>query len=713
MVAKKKNKAKNKGNRGTFEGTQTSLNENRDGKRLTKTKSPSADTASSSAPSGIVTRSRKKDMDTPTSEESGIRLTSHAGQSQRDEVGVNKSNLPTVHANESTHHENTESHVNDTTISGKQISHSCSKQTTVMSGIQVTFYSSAKSHKGQGHNSNGLDGDKDTSYKLHHPQSKGKDNLNEDDLPIGASDVGTSINLPTNADIIEALNAMKQSLKGEMSDMTHKIDQLNSKMNKVENDLQSLENKWEGKMDAVIQKVSALDKNNKSLEKRWELHRSHQSKELSIIQTGIDSNSSAVLELTSTTKKYQEKWEHLESLEKKIEKAADKKFRALKDIIKTELGAELKAEVLEEARSTFAPNTSEIKVGLKMVEQRLLQQVQSNHTAVKEDIQHERLKGQAYAKQQNLLIFGLPEESSSHADTRAVLAFFAQRMNLPHITVYETFRLGQILNHHQNTPRPLVVRFQNIQDRWAVWNRKGAILKVDNLPIWIHEDLPKKLREENRVFNRIARTARQKPDTYRDVRVKDFQLSINGITYSQDGINMLPEELSPREVYTPRTDHVCVFFTRYSPLSNHHPSNFQIGDQYFVCVEQFLALRRAQLARDESLIQAALQKQDPADHKVILNTLRDDQPHTWREKAEEYILQATRAKFKQNEDLADFLIETHPLEIGEASRNTVWGIGMTLDSTDVFDISKWVPGGNLLGKTLVKVRDELIKTYTN
>lgn len=107
----------------------------------------------------------------------------------------------------------------------------------------------------------------------------------------------------------------------------------------------------------------------------------------------------------------------------------------------------------------------------------------------------------------------------------------------------------------------------------------------------------------------------------------------------------------------------------------------------------------------------AMASREPADHKVILNTLRSNQPEVWKEKAKDYILQATRAKFGQNEHLSDFLIETHPLQLGEASKNQIWGIGLTLDSTEVFDCSKWNAQGNLLGKTLEMVRDELIEAY--
>lgn len=74
-------------------------------------------------------------------------------------------------------------------------------------------------------------------------------------------------------------------------------------------------------------RVSKLEQRDQSLENRWELHRTHQSKELSIIQTGIDSNSSAALELQNKFKNSQDQWENLEKLEDNIKKVANKKSR--------------------------------------------------------------------------------------------------------------------------------------------------------------------------------------------------------------------------------------------------------------------------------------------------------------------------------------------------------------------------------------------------
>lgn len=70
-------------------------------------------------------------------------------------------------------------------------------------------------------------------------------------------------------------------------------------------------------------------------------------------------------------------------------------------------------------------------------------------------------------------------------------------------------------------------------------------------------------------------------------------------------------------------------------------------------------------------------------------------------------MMALRAKFFQNRDLARFLMDTYPRLIGEASKNEVWGIGLSLDNKDVLDSSKWRKEGNLLGTSLAKVREEL------
>lgn len=130
-----------------------------------------------------------------------------------------------------------------------------------------------------------------------------------------------------------------------------------------------------------------------------------------------------------------------------------------------------------------------------------------------------------------------------------------------------------------------------------------------------------------------------------------------------------------------------VFFTKNSPLSNHNPSPFSINGMEFTCIEQYLALAKASLTKNEALARRAMDSKEPAEHKSNLNLLWKDVQERWTEQAPLIILPVIRAKFLQNEHLANFLIETHLLAIGEASRDPIWGVGMHLEHKDVLDTS--------------------------
>lgn len=213
---------------------------------------------------------------------------------------------------------------------------------------------------------------------------------------------------------------------------------------------------------------------------------------------------------------------------------------------------------------------------------------------------------------------------------------------------------------------------------------------------------------EVNITHQLAKVARMNPEKYREVKVKDYQISINGKKFSTDSLHRLPKELSPHSVYTPRSDKALVFFTRYSPFSNHYACRFDLEGLTFSCVEQYLAVQRAHLAKDKILARRAMESKDPADHKMILNQLHNDNRDEWRDKAPDFILEASRAKFMQNPLLKDLLMSTYPLRIGEASKDTFWGIGLPLESQHILETDKWAPEGNLQGRTLMAVRRELM-----
>lgn len=471
--------------------------------------------------------------------------------------------------------------------------------------------------------------------------------------------------IDTGPDIIHALEKVHAKLES--------LEEMNSGL---KTDLQRCEGKWESGMADLAGRLTKV-------EKQWVSCRQFIQKELATVQTSLDSNSSKVLELQETVDAYKEKWDSLPALEQKIKDAAEDKFQQLKGTIKEELKNELIQEMSEN--------------------------IKANNKEVKQDMNFELMKEKAFNKRHNIVMFGLPDNEFPEDDLRDVVNFFKKRMNLRNLRIEDTYRLGLYGNINSDKPRPLVITFSNIKDRWAVWNRRRRIKYVESTPIWLHEDLPKQLRSEFRVLQRIAKVANMNPEKFGEARVKEYKLHLNGQIYGTEQLHLLPQELSPHAVYSPRSEEALVFFTRNSPFSNHFPCNFQLEGRSFVGVEQYLAVHRAYLSRNRSLAREAMETKDPADHKVILNRLRKEHIEEWKEKAPQLILAASRAKYSQNQLLKNLLISTNQLRIGEASRDSFWGIGIPLENADALDTSKWAMHGNLLGETLMKVREELTK----
>ena len=79
---------------------------------------------------------------------------------------------------------------------------------------------------------------------------------------------------------------------------------------------------------------------------------------------------------------------------------------------------------------------------------------------------------------------------------------------------------------------------------------------------------------------------------------------------------------------------------------------------------------------------------------------------------EEFIIRTGNyEKFTQNLDLMNYLVKTDDAVLIEASPyDTVWGIGMRNTDPDFHDFRKW-RGENLLGFSLMHVRDEIRARY--
>lgn len=338
----------------------------------------------------------------------------------------------------------------------------------------------------------------------------------------------------------------------------------------------------------------------------------------------------------------------------------------------------------------------------------ILAETQNNFSGFTRHLEYAFVKEQAANRKMNLIFTGVPEGGcgSDHGVLRDI---FKEGLGLRDVFFDTAFRM-EAQRAGSGRPRHLMVRFRFLADRRRVWQAKKRLQQGDYNYVWIQEDMPRGLKEDLRILLRVAKQAEfLRKEEYRDLRVRDFRLYLSGKCYHPSELETLPVELRPSTLCTKRSDEAIIFFGRYSPLSNHHCSPFTLEEESYISVEHFLAVKRATLSGNQDLLDEARSHTNPSDSKAILNSLGDDHVQEWEETRSSLLLSALRCNFTQNKLLGTYLRVTYPLYLGEASRDPVWGIGFGLSERGVPPYSLWAKGGNLLGRSLSRVRGELIQ----
>lgn len=142
-------------------------------------------------------------------------------------------------------------------------------------------------------------------------------------------------------------------------------------------------------------------------------------------------------------------------------------------------------------------------------------------------------------------------------------------------------------------------------------------------------------------------------------------------------------------------------------LSNFYPCKFEFNGKTFNFSEQCFMYQKAILFNDFEIAKQVLNETDVRKIKTLGRKVKGFDNVLWDQHKEGFMYNACYAKFSQNDKLKDFLLGTGNREIVEASpMDNIWGIGFSSDKA-MENIDKW--GQNLLGKTLMKVREELRK----
>jgi ribA/ribD-fused uncharacterized protein len=139
-------------------------------------------------------------------------------------------------------------------------------------------------------------------------------------------------------------------------------------------------------------------------------------------------------------------------------------------------------------------------------------------------------------------------------------------------------------------------------------------------------------------------------------------------------------------------------------LSQWWPAAFSIDGQMYPTAEHYMMAQKAKLFGDNQAYGNILAAPSPSQAKALGRRVRGFDEKLWIAKRFPIAVRGNTAKFEQNAELKDWLINTKSSVLVEASPvDAVWGIGLAASDDRALDPRTW-RGLNLLGFALMKAR---------
>lgn len=144
-----------------------------------------------------------------------------------------------------------------------------------------------------------------------------------------------------------------------------------------------------------------------------------------------------------------------------------------------------------------------------------------------------------------------------------------------------------------------------------------------------------------------------------------------------------------------------------SCFSQWYESPFVDEQQTYLTAEHYMMAKKAELFSDNNALKVVLASKTPNEAKKAGRGIPGFDEDKWLQHRFEIVVSANFAKFSQNPELKEFLLNTGDSILVEASPvDAIWGIGLAADDPAASEPHNW-QGQNLLGFALMRVRDQL------
>ena len=157
--------------------------------------------------------------------------------------------------------------------------------------------------------------------------------------------------------------------------------------------------------------------------------------------------------------------------------------------------------------------------------------------------------------------------------------------------------------------------------------------------------------------------------------------------------------------------HDAIFFhlpnEPFGFLSNWYLASFDLEGIHFTSTEQYIMYKKCLIFGDVDAAKEVLATNDTAEQQKIGRNAKGYNGFVWSGMRQMIAFRGLMAKFEQNDDLRQKLIDTDDAILVEcAGSDKVWACGIKLDDDMRFDSANW-SGENILGFALMEVRSLL------
>ena len=355
-----------------------------------------------------------------------------------------------------------------------------------------------------------------------------------------------------------------------------------------------------------------------------------------------------------------------------------------------------------------------------------------------------------YTRRNSLRIDGIPESGGENVYDVVLELFNEQLKTERKITRDDIDRAHRLSGKPSDgSCRTILVKFVSYQTRQLIFKAKKKLRVIQDHRVYINEDLTqirqellynaRKLKRMNKISDCwtydgrvLVRTKDGRVVSIRDEHSFDrfqepiaspsaadprSQLSYPSPQSSQDSTHEQSQAISFAEPDHPTSVEansgtklladgklVC-FLSEEAPLSNWYNSPMKIDGITYSCVEQYFMSEKAKAGHRDEISDQIMEASSPSKMchlgKKIKGNLEFDEIAVMKK--------AINTKF-DNPNLKQYLLSTGDAKLCEATGNSYWGIGVYLNTRDIYNITKWENnklGQNKLGQLLMEKRADL------